>query len=108
MVSYRVGVFSGRIGSFALPELLLVPPQGGTTEALLDHVVIRVVPVVLGGDILKNTMVCPEYVVCPVLHLPPLREHAPHAAIPIPWDVAWEEVACHVLEAHFLNRRRYS
>ena len=68
----------------------MILPQSGITEAPQDHVVILVVPRVPVRDIMEQTMFFPEDLFCPVLHLPPLIEHVPYAAIPLPWDVEWE------------------
>ena len=51
-------------------------------------------------------MVFTEDVVYLGLHLPPLTEHDPRLDVTHPWDVSWEEVACHVIEAHHRNRQQ--
>ena len=44
-------------------------PQGCATEEPQDQVMIRVVSGFLGGNILEQTMVCPEYIVLLGPHL---------------------------------------
>ena len=68
-------------------------PQGGAVEEPKYHVVITVVPRVLDGDILEQTMACTEDVFYPGLHLQPLMEYVPHPAILHRWDMAKKELA---------------
>ena len=66
---------------------------------------VYVVPGVPDGHILKHTSVRPKDVVRLRPHILATTEHAPRPAVPITWNLAGEEVLCHILQ--HLYRHHY-
>ena len=66
----------------AQPEVVLVLPQGHTTESPQDHVMVGVVTGVPDGHILKHTAVYPKDVVYPGPRLLSTTEYSPHPPVP--------------------------
>ena len=65
-------------------------PQGFTTEAPQDQVIILVVPGVPDGNILEQTTVCTNDVLHLGLNFPPVKENATRLTIFSPSKAAWE------------------
>ena len=84
-------------------EVMLVFPWGGPSQAPYDHDMVRVVPWVLDGHVMKYPVVGSQYVVRTGPHYPPLPHNRPCPPILTPHPTSWEEVPRKILYPY----RRY-
>ena len=73
---------------YAPSEVSLMFPQGGAAESPQYHLFIHVVYGVLGREIIKQTTVCTNNLVCTGLNLLPSTGHYPRPDVLCQWYVS--------------------